>query len=182
MLKETLQQLDEIPYLNSGGCAISALAIYRLLRRTYPKANGIELVNLFEAEWCDWCEAPICTCGEERICYQHTAVRYRDVIIDSAGILATIEDEISGPFCDGFLDLSDKETGYRLGETYSWDVSLAVPTNEDELLYELNHNSWNTCFNRKNVRKIERITNVKLTQVRRTHNGHGYWGYYRKED
>jgi hypothetical protein len=143
-LENILDCLNSIPYLNKGGCAISALAIYR-----WCKENGIEVsdrpfVILYEDEW---------------------DARRGDEIIE-AGDFAHLPSphiviEIGGRLYDSNGCLED--TGLWADLPAQAEHQL----NEDELLYAINYKTfWNDLFDREySIPKIEYGLSIDLSDV-----------------
>lgn len=139
-LHNALECLNSVPYLNSGGCGIAALAIYR-----WCKDNGVEVsdrpfVVLAEDEWdADACNRYLENNDLDNAWFSHIAIEIDGEVYDSEGT--------------GHLDEQYVRCAYRL--------------DEDELLYALNEvGGWNDMFHRKSgVRVIEYGLQIDLSDV-----------------
>lgn len=129
-LWDALHCLNSIPYINRGGCGISALAIYR-----WCKKNGIEVsdrpfVVVCADEWELEHNNSACEAGDvNEIWIPHVTIEIDGELYDSEGL-------------DG-----DMLTEYR---PYRQDYQL----NEEELLTIINQPNWNSTFNRRKYRDI----------------------------
>ena len=139
-LHSILNILDNVPALNSGGCGIAALAIYR-----WSKKNGVDVdshpfVILCEDEWELRHNNAACENGDlDDITIPHVVIEIGDDLYDSEGNNGKLQREL----------------------TYRQDYQL----NEDELLGIINTDAWNDMFDREWVDYIAEELDVDLSDV-----------------
>lgn len=143
--QSVLECLNSIPYLNSGGCGISALAIYR-----WCKANNVSVSDRpFVFLWREY-DGDVAQENDARLfngeidrveAPSHVAIELADGLYDSAGR----ESSVLFEYC-------------TCAQSYKLD--------EDELLNVINRTEeWNPTFRRSNVRKIEYALGIDLSDV-----------------
>jgi len=139
-LESVLEFLDSIPYINSGGCGISALAIYRWHITRGSFIGDRPFVILPEDEWDLQNNSRVLTSREfKRLSLSHIGIEIDNEVCDSTG-------EVDR---DYFIF----EQPERLNET--------------ELLECLNNNSWNSFFNRERaIPIIETELNIDLSDIK----------------
>lgn len=127
--QNALACLDSIPYINQGGCGLSALAIYRWCKKNGVEVSDRPFVVLCEDEW--------------ELNYNNQCVEEGEV--NEIGI-PHIVIEIDG-------ELTDSEgTNGQLVESLPFRQEYQL--SEDELLDLLNNHGWNSMFNRRKYRDI----------------------------
>lgn len=141
-LHNALACLDSIPYINDGGCAVSALAIYRWCKDNGIEVNDRPFVILYDDEW--------------------DANRGDEII--EAGDFASLPSphiviEIDGELYDS--------TGCANHWLQALPVRATNQLNEDELLQAINYKTfWNDLFDREySIPKIEFGLSVDLSDV-----------------
>ena len=141
-LESILECLNNIPYINCGGCGISALAIYR-----WCKASGIEISDRpFVFLWRD---------GDE------WEVSNNDSLLFEGEI-----DRVEAP-CHIVIELHNEYYDSE-GQGYEQDfIKQEYHLNEQELLNVINRTGeWNSMFRRaKNIGKIEFALGIDLSDV-----------------
>lgn len=134
-LSRKLKQLDEIPWINCGGCAIVSLALLEYLNNNYPKKNA-EIMYLFghgnEENYRNLSNNNHGSCS-------HAVIKIGNKYIDSTG-------------CYTLSQLKD-----------SWDIEHTLIISKELALLSLQASSWNPMFNRIiGVPKINEILNVAI--------------------
>lgn len=145
-IQSVLECLDSIPFINHGGCGISALAFYRWCKKNGVRVCDRPFVFLWDRhdEWEARHNDELLQNGElDRVeVPSHIVIRLDDGLYDSTGITNYVE------------------TGY-------WPNQQEYDLNEEELLVIINRPSdWNPTFRRsKHIEKIEFGLDVDLSDV-----------------
>ena len=142
-LKTALSRLDEVDYINAGGCGVSALAIYR-----WCKANNIQIEDRpFVFLW---------SSHDERDAERN------DILLNE-GKLNDVE--VPAHVAVRLHDTEFDSEGDNAGE--SWSIHQTYLLNEAELLIVINESSgWNSLFRRRvHVPEIEQALGVDLSDV-----------------
>jgi hypothetical protein len=145
-LESILNCLDSIPKINSGGCGISALAIYRGCKK-----NGIEISDRpFIFLW---------RAGDE------WEAQTNDAMLSEGKIdLVEVPSHIMIEVHDGNYD----STGLQ-DDVYPYTVRQEYKLSEAELLNVVNRvDGWNDSFKRaRHIGKIELGLGVDLSDIKR---------------
>ena len=87
-LNQVLEFLNEIPCINQGGCGISALAVYRWLKKNNSLSDDFAILYLHYWETSDMVLNNNFLSGESKkaTSCSHAIFRYNGVLYDSNGI------------------------------------------------------------------------------------------------
>lgn len=133
-LQSALACLNSIPYINQGGCGLSALAIYR-----WCKKNGIEVSDRPFVVLCE---------DEYELSHNNSALEngnVEDIWIPHVTV------ELDGELWDS----TGNEDDHEQGSCFEWlNLRTDYKLNEEELVTILNIDSWNDSFNRRKYRDI----------------------------
>jgi hypothetical protein len=135
---------NNIPALNSGGCGLSALAMYRWLKGNSPEVKKAGLVFFYSDAYED---DEIETLPAPSHCY-----------------LAL--DNEDGTY--RLVDSTEQEFEWDGHEEIDWLLSLpySVWVTEEEMVKCLNNETWNDFFNReKGMKKLQKIYKVDLSDI-----------------
>ena len=138
-LKQVQKFLSKIPDINEGGCGISALSIYRWLKKNEKEDNN-KFIFLYRG--CDEKEylnnrKALRDNKQRAVAPLHCCILYEGKFID----------------CDGGIDIGK----------YNWVQII----DEEEFIKKAINNigTWNDCFNRKHIGKIEKKLNIDLSDI-----------------
>lgn len=122
-LSDVLCILNNIPFINRGGCGISALALYRWLKKNRVKVSHSPFVVLCEDEYELMHNNAACENGDvDEIIISHVVIEFHGGLYDSEG---------------------------RNGDMIrSMPFRQDYQLNEGELLAIINTNAWNSLFDR----------------------------------
>lgn len=139
-LEQVLEFLDNIPNINSGGCGISALAVYKWLKKNDALSEDFAIVYLHRWDTYDRDTNRSFLKGENdnATACSHAIFRYNGVYYDSEG---------------------KNESSVRD------DNSVIIPAEHVERFMKasLKDGNWNTSFNRaKGVKVIESNLGIEL--------------------
>ena len=136
--KDVLQFLNNIPYINHGGCAIAVLAIHRWLNKYGIKSSIIYCYrdsddfhyNLF-INYLDnnYGEGRPAGCA-------HAFIKIGKQLFDSKGRVKKL--------------------------TYTHSIEISEKSAVISLLYE---NDWNNSFSRRHITKIEKFLEISLNDI-----------------
>ncbi len=137
-LNDVLLYLNRIPGINSGGCGVAALAIYRWLMAQGEKDLTIDFFYVSSDKHDKEANSQLIQKGElELIAPSHVAVGRGHTLIDSHGI-----DEIA--------------ERYNFGHSVNEEIMVATLNNRD---------SWNTYFDRKHTKRIAKTLKINLSDI-----------------
>ncbi len=142
-LEEAKQFLNEIPYINRGGCGISALSLYRWIKKNQEDKN-VKFVFLYTSKT-DYLnnENVLKNKTGKAESPSHAVLLYDGHFVDS-------HEDIT------FSDLSDD--GFR------W---LQIIEEEEFIKQSIkNKDSWNSSFDRENIQKIEENLKIDLSDIK----------------
>jgi len=142
-LWEVQNYLNEIDYINSGGCGISAYSMYLWLKKNNLINSSFRFVLCYK----DYCE--------------NSYLNNSNVLRDKLGKAVAPNHMVI--FYDG--KYIDSEGTVNISK-YSWIQHV-----EEEwfIINCLNNiDTWNDCFDRINIRKIEKDLGIKLKGIKRT--------------
>ena len=136
-INKVLSKLDNVPYINNGGCAISALALEKHINALYPEVKT-QIVYLFGS----WEKDRIndINNGNARSC-SHAYLRINNIYYDSHG---------------GFT-LKELEEEWRYPKLLNVSNKIVIDS--------INHSDWNPCFDRKDISKICSILNIERKKL-----------------
>lgn len=123
--EDTRNFLDSLPYINAGGCGISAYAMYLWLKKEDKLPKNFKLVFLHhtssEEEFLN--NRKVLVEGKGEIyAPEHVAVKYKGDILDSSGVVST--------------------------SRYGLFFEIPLDRAEDYIVNSLNTDDWNSAFNR----------------------------------
>lgn len=135
-LKEVRKYLNSIPYINNGGCAVSALAMYLWLKNN-KKVNKDTRIVYFYGGVSSWVSNKKALKGDKQTkpagCY-HATLRHKGMFLDSEGI----------------QNANHYWKKHTIKNISFVKESIREPYN------------WNTMFNRKYIEEIENTLNISL--------------------
>ena len=138
-LDDVLAYLQKVPYINDGGCAIAALAIYRWMKQNRPEVPVVMEYRYHSYDQADLKQNESFLNGKRvkpRTC-SHATVDIDGVAMD----------------CDGPL-LGGGAAGFLIHQV-----------NERLVLKSLRTNDWNCSFRRYHVPEIAKALDVDLSDV-----------------
>lgn len=135
VLDNFLTKLDKIPNLNYGGCVYSALSIYTVAKALELKPRIVFLYKYYETERLKSNRIGLKNNLDEFTGCYHAVVKIKDNYYDSNGI-------------------------------YTIDVYLKDIISYEKALAAFNKtNVWNYTFDRKNIKKIDKLTYDTLSLI-----------------
>ena len=152
-LSDVQKYLNSIPYINCGGCGYSAYAIYLWLKKTnYPKINNVSFVYLYSGISDDY--------------YYKTNESFIKGERSSATACSHIMVNIGRKNGTKFIDSSPEGIDLKVSKYHS-DCEFNVVRrhngiDESTLRNSLKHGSWNDIFDKKNIKKIEKMLDIKF--------------------
>ena len=140
--KEVLQFLNNIPYINHGGCAIAALSIHRWLNKYGIKSSIIycyrDSDDLHYSLFIDYLNTNPYGLGRPAGC-AHAFIKIGKQLFDSRGRVKK--------------------------HTYSRFIEISEKSAVTSLQYE---NDWNGSFNRRHIAKIEKFLEISLNDIKKS--------------
>lgn len=136
-LEEVIDYLDSIPAINSGGCGISALAMFRWLKK-YKLLKNTKFVYIHYSQdgYDDNCQAM--RNGSRLFAPPHCVLEHDGILIDSGGELDFLE------FREYTLTIKDERI----------------------IVVSINSGDWNEGFDRNEwVPKIEKRLDIDLSDI-----------------
>lgn len=135
-LEEVQQILNDVPAINSGGCGISALTMYKYLK---ARGENAKFVYLYERrELLEENSVTLNTGNGQYHAPEHVVILHKGKLLDSGG------------------EIEDPEW---------WGRHEQIIEDEGFVLNTINNADWNWCFNREHVRDIQKKTGIDLSEV-----------------
>ncbi len=136
-LKNVQEFLENIPYINSGGCGVSTLAMYRWLKKNQD-LDGDKFVFMYS--------------DKSSFLNNKRILRGEDGKPSAPKHCCLLHD---GEFIDSAGDVDLKE--------YSW---IQIIDEEEFIKKTVNNvNDWNYSFDRKNIKEIEETLKINLSDL-----------------
>lgn len=134
LLQDTRRYLSNIPYINSGGCGVSALAIYDLLKKNDIQADIIYGFN---------CDCSECTKARENLelALANDTYDNKYLVCSHAVVKIDIDDMVL------YIDSNSCE------QSINYNHLIAIP--EPLVVESINTARWNRSFNRSYIPKIK---------------------------
>lgn len=143
-LKQVLNYLNSIPNINYGGCGISALAVYRWVKKYYEFSNVQILFCYYGDNKYDYNNnvRVFKTCKGYLTSPQHVVLKYKNIMFDSKGVYRHLN-----------ADFPLEHEATRL------DLFISVLNDLSE---------WNNMFERKTnvIKNIENKLEIDLSDVK----------------
>jgi hypothetical protein len=129
--------LKKIEYINSGGCGIAALAMYKWLMKNTSVRN-IKFLFMY--------------CGDEEYSYKTNAVAIKDGIIQP----------VAPEHCCLLIDNNLVDVNNRINKKYTKRQLIPLHKVIESIR---NEHTWNPLFDRMNIKKIENKLGISLAEV-----------------
>ena len=146
-MQEMLMELHDVPFINSGGCGISALSIYRWLKKNGQLNSKTRFVYLYNKDC-------------KNLYINNKAALRKKFYLFSLEIKPTSALHVgifhNGKYidCDGDFDV----TGYDF---------IQLIKDEDFVVNSINNKSaWNDLFDRKHINLIESLLDIDLSDIK----------------
>jgi hypothetical protein len=137
------RKLDAIPYINNGGCAIAALAMYLwIIKNEKPKEEDYpKILYMYQGEDDDYYSNAEALQNNDltdtRAC-GHACISYKGNLMDSSCMNDEIEE--------------------------SKGNILELP-NVEFVIASIKNGSWNSCFRRENIKLIDEELGINLSDL-----------------
>ena len=136
-LAKIRKYLKALPNVNSGGCGVAALTMYRYLKSKKVKTVGLRFLYHSDSDNFEKNEDVLNTGKGSPVSCTHVCIKYKGKYLDAVKE----------------VDINDFAENHEITEEF---LIKALIENED---------AWNGCFDRHLVGEIQNELNVNLTDV-----------------